>query len=170
MDAQEADDAAKLLIQCEHIISFLWANVAVPTVELVEPAHPQADAFYDECLQIIQPPAQPPAQQPAPPQQLINQQAEMNQNVHRLVEFLEVDRQHARAKENQSKFESWRSKAWYLRAATTDGDTPATEPTVGIQKILDESSAAAATFEVRKILSMNYNTKFEVPITLISKS
>jgi len=84
-----------------------------------------------------------------------------------------MDQQQAQAaeqaKENESKFDSWRLKPWYLRAATRDGVTPAMEPTVGMQKILDKSSAATVTLEVRRIFSISYNSQFNVPLTLISK-
>ena len=59
LDDSKEEGAAKLSVHCEHILRFLWVNATAQTVELVDPTHPQADNFYDECLQIIQPPLQP---------------------------------------------------------------------------------------------------------------
>jgi len=170
LDGNENDDAAKLSVHCAHILRFLWAKDTVQTIELLETTHPSADEFYEDCLRITQQQNNDNNMQEV---ERNNQQAEMNQNVYRIVEFLEGDRQRERAeaqeKENQSNFDSYRSKGWYLRAATTDGVTPATEPTVGMEKILDAKSATVATLEVRKILAMNYKTRFDVPGTMISK-
>jgi len=87
LDANEADDAAKLSVHCENILRFLWVNATAQTVELREPTHPQVDNFYTECLQIIHPPIQP------------NNAGDPQLPVLRMIEMMESDQQQAQAVE-----------------------------------------------------------------------